>query len=140
MAGRMARAIDLAARLTVATGRTAECEPEARLTRVTVEVPDDLGEAGRQAVLAALASLPETDAFGHHRAPGRPDVLWAELYDDAAPWRRRRTARSRPGARPGRRNAPGVYPGQPAATQQTTPQQTATQQTDERRENDDHHP
>ena len=81
MGSRTARAIDVAARLSAATGNQAHTDEQPSRTRVTVAIPDDLSEVARQTVLAALAALPLTDIYGHDRAEDDAQTLWVELRD-----------------------------------------------------------
>ena len=85
MGSRTARAIDVAARLSAATG----CEPltseDPSRIRITVPVPTGLSETARQTVLAALAALPPTDTYGHDRAEDHSQTLWVELRDRRNP-------------------------------------------------------
>ena len=83
MGTRTARAIDLATRLTVATGHEPEVDTTAEHTFITATIPEGLTEARRRSVLAALAGLPATDTYGHElTATG--ELVWAELHDQEA--------------------------------------------------------
>jgi hypothetical protein len=78
---RTARAIDVAARLSAATGYRPDISEQPSFTRITVQIPSDLTETARQTVLAALAALPPTDTYGHDRTEDDSQTLWVELRD-----------------------------------------------------------
>ncbi|MHA6760139.1 hypothetical protein [Streptacidiphilus sp. PAMC 29251] len=81
MGSRTARAIDVAARLSAATGHQARTDEQPSHTRITVSIPTELSEVARQTVLAALAALPPTDIYGHDRAEDDSQTIWVELRD-----------------------------------------------------------
>jgi hypothetical protein len=82
---RTARAIDVAARLSAATGLEPQVTADPSFTRITVPIPSTLSETARQTVLAALAALPPTDTYGHDRAEDDSQTLWVELRDRREP-------------------------------------------------------
>lgn len=81
MGSRTARAIDVAARLSAATGNQPRTDETPTSTRITVQIPAELSEPARQTVLAALAALPPTDTYGHDRTEDDSQTLWVELRD-----------------------------------------------------------
>ena len=85
MGSRTARAIDVAARLSAATGYEPHTSEQPSFTRITVAIPHNLTETARQTVLAALAALPATDTYGHDRAVDDSQTLWVELRDRKDP-------------------------------------------------------
>ncbi|MFC1419215.1 hypothetical protein [Streptacidiphilus cavernicola] len=85
MGSRTARAIDVAARLSAATGQEPRTSEDPEVTRITVAIPADLSEPARLTVLAALAALPLSDTYGHDRAEDDSQTLWVELRDRRNP-------------------------------------------------------
>lgn len=81
MGSRTARAIDVAARLSAATGIEPEFDQQPARIRITTTIPNNLSEPARLTVLAALAALPPTDSFGHDRTEDARQTLWVELRD-----------------------------------------------------------
>ena len=63
----------IAARLAVATGAEVRRKETAVDVRLEVDLPRELSDVARRAVLAAIA---DADAYGHRRT-GESDCLWA---------------------------------------------------------------
>ncbi|MER6157864.1 hypothetical protein ABT147_20300 [Streptomyces sp. NPDC001868] len=73
------KAESIAARLADATGAEVRREAVPGGIRLRVELPRDLSETTRRAVLAAIA---DADAYGHGRT-AEGDYLWALVTDKA---------------------------------------------------------
>jgi hypothetical protein len=73
------KAKSIAARLAEATGADVRREEASVGIRLEVDLPRDLSEASRRAVLAAIANA---EAYGHRRT-GDSDCLWALVIHEA---------------------------------------------------------
>lgn len=73
------KAESIAIRLAEATGADVRRERAPVGVRLEVDLPQELSEASRRAVLAAMA---DADAYGHRRT-GESDCLWAFVIHKA---------------------------------------------------------